>query len=137
MNKEDKDKIIMIFLNRYNINPSAGERMLDDIQPVIEQQLKAARADELRNQIEFFMSVPDAGFTDLFIKRIFENELESIEDWLVQQENISLIKIQYKDIIENALQEVIKIETFLDLPLNKYQMTKVVDPKLYRNRLFI
>jgi len=43
MNKEDKDKIIMILFNRYNINPSAGERMLDDIQPVIEQQLLDAR----------------------------------------------------------------------------------------------
>ena len=79
MNKEDKDKIIMIFLNRYNINPSVGERMLDDIQPVIEQQLKAARGDELRNQIEFFMSVPDAGFTDLFIKRIFENRIKELK----------------------------------------------------------
>ena len=53
MNKEDEDKIIMILFNRYNINPSAGKRMLDDIKPVIEQQLKDARVDELRGLTEF------------------------------------------------------------------------------------
>lgn len=74
---------------------------------------------------------------DKSIKKIFENELSAIEKWLINQKNVSLLNIQYKDIIENALQEVIRIETFLDIPLNKYQMIKMVDPSLYRNKLLI
>ena len=72
---------------------------------------------------------------DKSIKKIFEKELLKVEEWLTQHENISVLKIQFKDVIENALQTAIKIETFLDLPLNKNQMTNVVDPALYRNKL--
>lgn len=72
---------------------------------------------------------------DKSLKKIFEKELQNIEEWLDRQNNISLLKVQYKDVLENALQETIKIEDFLDLPLNKHHMTKVVDPALYRNKL--
>lgn len=72
---------------------------------------------------------------DKSLKKIFEVELLTLEKWLGQQRNLSVLKIKYKDVIENALQTVIKIEDFLDLPLTKQQMIKVVDPNLYRTRL--
>lgn len=75
--------------------------------------------------------------TDKSLKEMFENELINVHKWLKGQENISYLIIDYKDIIETPLQEAIKIESFLDLPLNKQQMTKVVDPSLYRNKLFL
>lgn len=75
------------------------------------------------------------GDNDKSIRHSFEEELNSIRTWLNKQPHIAQLKIQYKDIIENALSEVIKIEAFLDIPLNKHQMIKVVDPALYRNKL--
>ena len=71
---------------------------------------------------------------DKSIKIIFEQELTKVNEWLSHQKNISVLKLQYKDVVENALQAAMNIEHFIDFPLNKHHMIKVINPALYRNK---
>ena len=87
-NAEQKLDGLIDSAHNFNLEDTADERnglglkfciRLADAKQVLAEAIKAARVNELENQIEFFMSLPDARFTDLFIKRILENKIKELE----------------------------------------------------------
>ncbi len=68
------------------------------------------------------------------LKNEYNSHLEEIETWLEQQENIEVLPVQYKDVLENPLATAEGIYDFLGVELDINKMAAIVDPSLYRQR---
>ncbi len=67
-----------------------------------------------------------AGAFSLHLKKLFV--------WLAEQENIQLLRIDYRDVVADASGAAEKVNDFLGGTLAIDAMTEAVDPSLYRNR---
>ena len=65
---------------------------------------------------------------------LFDKHLQSVQEWLQTQPNVSVLYVHYRDMLADPLPQIDKIIHFLDQDLNVEKMTDVVDPDLYRNR---
>jgi hypothetical protein len=65
---------------------------------------------------------------------LFEKHLQSTINWIEEQPNVSVLYVHYSDMLANPEPLVVKIQEFLNQPLNTNAMAEVVDPNLYRNR---
>jgi len=68
------------------------------------------------------------------MSRIFRKELEAVDRWLSQQDNFSVLDVDYNLMIEQPEKEVARINDFLG-PLDTEAMCRVVDPAMYRKRI--
>ena len=68
------------------------------------------------------------------IRTAFANHLGRLRDWLGRQPHIRILYVKYSDLIENALEQSLRISAFLDGKVDAQAMAKAVDPALYRNR---
>lgn len=66
---------------------------------------------------------------------IFKKQVAKMKDWVGSQPNVSMIKIDYSDVIENPIDNAMKVASFLEKELDIDAMIKVVDPSLHRNKL--
>jgi hypothetical protein len=57
-----------------------------------------------------------------------------MKKWVKLRPNISLIEIDYLDVIENPVEECIKVNNFLGNKLEVEKMAAKPKPELYRNR---
>jgi hypothetical protein len=71
---------------------------------------------------------------DNILKNEYNSHLEEIEKWLEQQENIEVLPVQYKDVLENPLAAAEGIHDYLGIELDVNDMAAIVDPSLYRQR---
>ena len=55
--------------------------------------------------------------------------------WVEKQKCFSLLNINYKDVIQNTLQQAVHINRFLDSVLDSEAMASVVDPSPYHQKL--
>ncbi len=62
----------------------------------------------------------------------FKKNLERVNKWQQEKQNVELIYVSYTDIIDNPVNEVRKVNTFFNNILDAENMVKVVDKKLYR-----
>lgn len=69
------------------------------------------------------------------VKEVFEKELKKIDDWCAKEPGIEMIKVAYKDVIDNPRNEAERIIEFLGKDLDLEKMVKEVDDRLYRNRV--
>ena len=60
--------------------------------------------------------------------------IESVKRWDTQQDNVEILYVNYKNIIEAPLQEAKKIKVFLQCDLDEAKMATAVDPKLYKEK---
>jgi len=65
---------------------------------------------------------------------LFEKHLLKVQGWLAAQKNFSILEVPYSEIINKPLHWADRVQSFLDLPLDKMKMAGVVDPELYRQR---
>jgi hypothetical protein len=65
---------------------------------------------------------------------LFARHLESVEQWLMEQPNISVLDVQYGEILAAPRLHVERINEFLGSDLDMAAMVNVVDPELYRSR---
>jgi hypothetical protein len=76
----------------------------------------------------------EQGISDEKFAEMFKKDLAKIDEWIEEQDNISVISVNYKDVIENPQEQCRKINEFLGGGLDVEKMPLVVDACLYRNR---
>jgi tetratricopeptide (TPR) repeat protein len=64
----------------------------------------------------------------------FEKNLERVEKWNKESHNVSMMKVGYADVLENAFLQSDRVHEFLGMGLNTDAMAAVVDQSLYRVR---
>jgi tetratricopeptide (TPR) repeat protein len=70
----------------------------------------------------------------LSVYESFKREYDKMKKWVKLRPNISLIEIDYLDVIENPVEECIKVNNFLGNKLEVEKMAAKPKPELYRNR---
>jgi len=68
------------------------------------------------------------------LAQTFQQQLHRIQVWLRKQNNIDAIYVKYKDVIQQPLPEIVKLNDFLEGLLDIQKCVEVVDVKLYRAR---
>ena len=68
------------------------------------------------------------------MRESFQIHLEHLNDWLKQRADMTMLKIPYRNLIEQPDDYATQIGDFLGHALNEPEMTKAIDPSLYRNR---
>ncbi len=71
---------------------------------------------------------------DAQMKALFERHVRQVEEWLRAQPNVQTLYVHYRDMVENPLPQIERINAFLGGKLDTAAMGGVVDPELYRNR---
>jgi hypothetical protein len=72
---------------------------------------------------------------DAEVAELFEQHLTTIQRWLAEQTNISVIYPWYHEILANSQENITQINQFFDNKLDAVAMSKVVDQALYRNKI--
>lgn len=78
---------------------------------------------------------PTDTISDEKMRQTFERHLKDIESWLTAQPNISLLDLNYNEMIANPQPGVRMINDFLKVELDADRMVAVVNRNLYRNRV--
>jgi len=68
------------------------------------------------------------------IKRAFENHLERLREWLVEQPNMKVLYVKYSELIKGPEDQSRRVSEFLSGKADLEAMAAAVDPSLYRNR---
>ncbi|MFQ5929951.1 MAG: sulfotransferase [Acidobacteriota bacterium] len=68
------------------------------------------------------------------MKALFEKHLRVVKSWLDRQSNFDVIRLNYKEVIDNPFDHAERIRNFLGTGLDVKGMAGVVDEKLYRHR---
>ena len=71
---------------------------------------------------------------DQKVSALFEQHLRSIQPWLRNQQNFSVLDLHYSEVVNDPLGGAAQIAGFLKTDLDQQRMASVVDPGLYRNR---
>ena len=69
------------------------------------------------------------------MKKSFEAELQKLDIWHKKEPGVQLLKVAYKDVIDNPKVEAEKIQDFLGRDLDIDKMVSQVEADLYRNRI--
>jgi hypothetical protein len=64
----------------------------------------------------------------------FQKQLNRVEGWIESQPNIDVLNVNYKEVIDQPIEEIESISAFLGLEINDSEVVKVIDKSLYRNR---
>lgn len=68
------------------------------------------------------------------LANIFQKQLLVVENWLKEHPEIEVLYVNHQDVIKQPFMVADQINEFLNYSLDTYNMIKVVDPGLYRNR---
>jgi len=73
--------------------------------------------------------------TDLdVVRRAFEKHLSQVDTWLKGRPEISVLRIQYHDVLREPRSIAEMVVDFLKIHLNVEAMAHQIEPSLYRNR---
>ncbi|HET6597615.1 MAG TPA: sulfotransferase [Anaerolineales bacterium] len=75
--------------------------------------------------------------SDEEMEQQFHHHLAALKPWLVRQQNMEVLFVNYNSLMAEPKLCCEKIVEFLDIPLNQSQMLAVPDTQLYRNRISI
>lgn len=98
--------------------------MLRDIKEVIASQRK----------MQIRLGEPVQKVNDDILEAIFAKHLRQIQDHMSQCKNISVLYIDYNQLVATPILSLQKIAEFLDLDTVNEHMIQAVNPLLYRNR---
>jgi hypothetical protein len=73
--------------------------------------------------------------SDEKMRQMFERHLKDIELWLTAQPNITILNVNYNEVLANPSPNVQMIKDFLRVELDPDRMVGVINQNLYRNRL--
>jgi hypothetical protein len=68
------------------------------------------------------------------MKRAYTLHLERLHEWLPQQENMTIMRVSYNELIERPRENAERVREFLGGTVDVEGMVRTVDPTLYRNR---
>ncbi len=72
--------------------------------------------------------------SDEKLAELFQKHLAKVESWMSQQPHLSVLDVDYNDLMKNPEQYPAKIQEFLGVELDLKKMEGVIDPALYRQR---
>jgi len=67
--------------------------------------------------------------------RLFQSHVVTVEAWISWQPTMEICHISYNDLMSDPWIQLKKVQQFLGVPLNLQNMLRIVDVKLYRQRL--
>lgn len=73
--------------------------------------------------------------SDEKMRQAFQRHLKDLEPWLAEQPNITLLDINYNEVIANPVPHIQLTKDFLKVELEADRMVAVVNRDLYRNRV--
>lgn len=77
---------------------------------------------------------PTDKVSDEDLAEMYRKHLNKVRSWLAEQQNMSVMYVDYNDIMSNPSSYPERIQRFLGFPLDIERMMTVVDPDLYRQR---
>ena len=77
---------------------------------------------------------PTATMPDTRLAEVFARQLDEVRRWLSSNQNLRVLHLQHRDIIETPLPVAQQIATFLGGDLDAERMAAAVESKLYRQR---
>jgi len=75
-----------------------------------------------------------ANTSDEKLANLFNRDLEKVYRWVEDQDNFSIVSINYNEMVKSPLSECRRVNEFLEAGLDVDKMASVVNPSLYRNR---
>ncbi|HXG31249.1 MAG TPA: sulfotransferase domain-containing protein [Thermodesulfobacteriota bacterium] len=93
------------------------------------EEILASHRKMLKNRGVFEDEIPDEEMA-----RLFNIHLKKVGDWLEAQPNISVLYVDYNELLAEPTPQLREINRFLGNKLDVEKMAEVVDPTLYRNR---
>ncbi len=72
---------------------------------------------------------------DQTLGTVFAQHLDRTEHWLATQKHMTVLSVNYHETIADPKATAARVAQFLDLPLEVEAMARVVDPRLYRQRV--
>lgn len=78
--------------------------------------------------------IHDRGPDDARMKKLFESELQEIDDWLADQPAFSVLNVDYRSVLTEPSAQAEQVNSFLGGGLDCRAMATRVDPTLYRSR---
>jgi hypothetical protein len=78
---------------------------------------------------------PTDAVSDEQMAAFFSMHLEKVEQWLNNQPNISVLFVDYNDMVSDPSPRLSEVNKFLNNKLDLLQMARVVDRRLYRQRV--
>lgn len=69
------------------------------------------------------------------MRKFFKAHLAKLMRWLDNQENMDVLYCGYDSMIENPMEQSVRIAEFLERDMDVEKMVQVVDPALYRQRV--
>jgi hypothetical protein len=77
---------------------------------------------------------PTEAFGDDQMADMFAKHVEKIQAWLAQQHNMSVLYVQYGEVVSHPAEQIARIDEFLGKVLDAPNMEATVDQRLYRQR---
>ncbi|MGE5193482.1 MAG: sulfotransferase domain-containing protein [Deltaproteobacteria bacterium] len=71
---------------------------------------------------------------DATMKRLFQEELREIDEWLRQRPSFVRLDVDYADVIADPRVQADRVSAFLGGELDNQAMADIVDPAMYRRR---
>jgi hypothetical protein len=98
--------------------------------------MKRPMAEVLASQKQMLQRLGRQGSTadDQTLGKIFSRQLAETEIWLGRQAHITVLSVNYRDVLQDPEGSASLVAQFIGLPLKIAEMTAVVDPNLYRQR---
>jgi hypothetical protein len=78
----------------------------------------------------------DLGYSDdgNDLYQSYHDHLATVSRWLDKHRKIKTLFVSYNDVLSDPLRQFQKVADFLDHKVDPVAMSKVVDPKLYREK---
>lgn len=93
------------------------------------EEVLASQAVMLQRNNRYAGAIDDAQMA-----RLFQNQLQKLDDWLPTQPHFSMLRVNYNHLLGDPRPAAQEIARFLDRSLDTEAMIAVCDPALYRQR---
>jgi hypothetical protein len=77
---------------------------------------------------------PTDAASDEELMALFAKHLAQVQAWADEQPNVDVLYVSYNEVMENPLQQVVRVNHFLGDTLDVENMVAVIDQVLYRQR---
>jgi len=88
-----------------------------------------------QNKMAYRLKPGEDDIEDNVLMQNYSLHLREIQEWEKQKENIDVMYLNYTDVIKTPRAAAQRICSFLDLSLNRKEMSAVIDDSLYRQRV--
>jgi predicted AlkP superfamily phosphohydrolase/phosphomutase/tetratricopeptide (TPR) repeat protein len=73
----------------------------------------------------------------LELMQAFQNNKERVSEWFQQNDNVSCLRVNFRDLFKHPEIIIKNIEAFLNIALHKQPMAKIINPDLYREKALL